>query len=80
MQMAAIDGLRYRCEEALATLTPRAIVIARKQELINEALASEKLKVCITHSFCHSSLSFVFYRNTLRTTLPICACCDMALG
>ena len=45
MQMAAIDGLRYRCEEALATLTPRAIVIARKQELINEALASEKLKV-----------------------------------
>jgi ATP-dependent RNA helicase DDX56/DBP9 len=43
--METIAGLRYRAEDALRAVSKRAIKAARKREIEDEILNSEKLKV-----------------------------------
>lgn len=44
-QMAAVDGLRYRANDAMRKVTKAAIRDARKKEIAREIINSESLKV-----------------------------------
>ena len=45
-KMEAIEGLRYRANDALSRLTKHVIAEARKKEIAHEILTSDALKVC----------------------------------
>jgi ATP-dependent RNA helicase DDX56/DBP9 len=47
--MQPVERFRYRCQDALRSVTDTAVREARIKEIKHEILNSEKLKVCINN-------------------------------
>jgi hypothetical protein len=52
LQPSLLSGFRYRMEDALRSVTPKAVKEARVKELKAEVLNSGKLKVCFQPNPC----------------------------
>jgi ATP-dependent RNA helicase DDX56/DBP9 len=52
LQPSLLSGFRYRMEDALRSVTPKAVKEARIKELKAEVLNSGKLKVCFLPDAC----------------------------
>lgn len=54
LQMETISGLRYRADDAMRAVSRRAVRLARRKEIEEEILNSEKLKVVSASQICFS--------------------------
>ncbi|TSM28146.1 putative ATP-dependent RNA helicase DDX56 [Bagarius yarrelli] len=52
-KMDEIEGFRYRCRDAMRSVTKQAVKEARLKEIKHELLNSEKLKVCVENNLNH---------------------------